>query len=974
MKRYTYTLIVLCMVSSSLIFAQTNRTIGLRENTPQVFALTNADIYSSPSKLISNATMVIRNGVIEAIGKRVNIPADATIIDMEDKTIYPGFIDIFTHYGMPDSVNTDDSPHWNPQVRPNFNGSDHFTPNSQEADILRSQGFVLVQSVPKHGLFRGYGALVTLANGDAKKQIVKTNSTQVLSFQRAREFGRGYPTSVMGSIALLRQTFYDAQWYTQAHEAYKLNSTLERPETNIALSNLAHAKAMKLPFIIDVDNEAWHLRASQLASEFDINLWIKGNGFEYRRIDAITETGHPLILPINFPDAPDVSTPEKSMEVSLEDLRHWYLAPENPSKISQTNMTFAITANGSGNKFLKNLQKAVQRGLNQQKALEALTTRPANLLGVDKHYGTLEKGKIASFVITSNNIFDENARVLEVWVDGEKHNIKPKQNEHIGRWLVSSEQHLNNVILSIKGSQPRLKGIAEVDSKKVRLTSVDINEQRINLKISGDSIGFSGIYRLSAHVGKNEMLGAGETATGEFFIWTAKRIEQTPKESSKKNEELPQLNLSTRYPSMEFGLTNAPKQHKYIIIRNATIWTQGPDKTLKDADMLIENGKIAKIGKNLTAPRGAHEINIQGKHLTPGLVDPHLHSSIAGGVNEFGDAITSEVRILDVLESDNIWIYRLLAGGLTSAKLFHGSANPIGGQDAAIKMRWGKLPHELVIEDAKPGLKFALGENVKRTQGRYPSSRQGTEQIIKDAFQAALEYEKSINQRKDKTDRLPVRKNLQLETILEVLKGKRMAHVHAYRQDEILMTMRLAQEYGFTIGSFEHTLEGYKIADELREHGAAAVVWSDWSSFKVESYDGILHNAKLLTDAGVLTSLHSDNTQLSTRMNWEAAKTMRTGINEVDAMNLITLNPAKIMGVDHRVGSLEPGKDADFVIWNGHPLSSFSTPDRTFVDGIEYFYRQKDAELRKEVKRERAMIIERILQEKQPKSSKNQKK
>lgn len=257
---------------------------------------------------------------------------------------------------------------------------------------------------------------------------------------------------------------------------------------------------------------------------------------------------------------------------------------------------------------------------------------------------------------------------------------------------------------------------------------------------------------------------------------------------------------------------------------------------------------------------------------------------------------------------------------------------------------------------------MALGENVKRSPTRFPNTRQGTEQIIRDALQAAVQYGQDLDrQAKHPARGLPVRRDLQQEAILEVIRGQRRAHVHAYRQDEMLMMMRLAEAFGFTIASFEHTLEGYKIADQLRQHGAAAVVWTDWSSFKVEAQDGILYNARLLNDVGVLTSLHSDNTQLATRMNWEAAKTVKTGVDQIEAMNFVTLHPAKIMGIDHRTGSLESGKDADFVVWNGHPLSSFSIPQQTWVDGRKYFDRQADLQQRDQVQKERARIMMLVL-------------
>jgi imidazolonepropionase-like amidohydrolase len=303
---------------------------------------------------------------------------------------------------------------------------------------------------------------------------------------------------------------------------------------------------------------------------------------------------------------------------------------------------------------------------------------------------------------------------------------------------------------------------------------------------------------------------------------------------------------------------------------------------------------------------------------------------------------------------------------LTSASLLHGSANPIGGQNSVIKMRWGAMPEEIFLKGAMPGLKLALGENVKGNTQRYPNTRQGAEQIIRDAFLAAIDYKRHLDIWQKERKGIPPRRNLQLDALLEVLRGERLVHAHAYRQDEMQMLIRLAEEIGFKIASFEHAVEGYKIAEVLARHGAAAVVWTDWSSFKMEAYDGIIHNARILLDQGVLTTLHSDHTQLSTRMNWEAGKMLAIGIDEIAAMDLITINPARVLGADKVIGSLEPGKDADFVIWSGHPLSGFTYAEQTWIDGRKYFDRTQDLEIRKEVVRERAVLIQKIMEQKAP--------
>ncbi len=959
LRNILYLFLTLTLLFDSGVMAQSARTVGLREHTPAVFALVNATIISAPGEVTNNATLVIRNGFIEDTGRRVNIPADATVIDLQGKMIYPGFIDAYTHYGLPDPEGKD-SPHWNPHIRPHISSAQHFTPDAEQAEKLRNQGFVLAHTLPKHGLLSGFGSMVSLGEGKPRYMLIQPDVSQHMAFRISDQIDSDYPTSSMGAVALLRQSLLDAEWHDQAHAAYREERMNKRPETNLSLAALHQAMDSHLPFVIPVDNENWFLRAQAIAEEFSIPVWVRGSGYEYRRMEALKNTRIPVILPLNFPEAPDVKSPEASVNLTLEELRHWYFAPENPAVVLAAGLQTAFTAHGDTEKFLDNLRVAVSRGLDPQDALAAITTTPAEMLGIAHHYGTLETGKKASFIIASGDIFDTSGRINQVWVDGTRYTVDEEKDMPSGEWTVGSPGSLENASITIKGGNQQLRGKIALDEQSVNFSHVSFDDPRIYMHFAGDSLGIPGPVRLSAHLGEDELLGLGEHNAGSFFTWSASRA-ASPDAQEDREQNIPQLDLPERYPSMEYGIASAPEQPRHVIVRNATIWTQGPEGIMQEADMLVSDGRIAELGYNMEAPRRALEVDAAGMHITPGLIDPHIHTSIAGGVNETGDAITSETRITDVMHADNVWIYRLLAGGVTSATLFHGSANPIGGQNAVIKPRWGLMGEELLIEDATPGLKFALGENVKRIEARYPDSRQGVEQIIRDAFEAALEYERQWQRREEGRETMPPRRDLQLEAILEVLRGERDAHVHAYRQDEMLMMMRLAETYGFTIASFEHTLEGYKIADELRTHGASAVIWTDWSSFKVEAYDGILYNARLLEEAGVHTSLHSDNTQLATRMNWEAAKVMMTGVEEKTALDMITTRPAKIMGIDHRTGSLEAGKDADFVLWNGHPMSAFTTAEQTWIEGRKYFDRKEDTRLREEVREERALIINAIL-------------
>ncbi len=996
---------VLFLFTFGMGHSQTSRIVGLRDNTPSVFAFTNATIVTEPGIVIKEGILVIRDGRFESVGSRVSIPADAYVIDLDDKYIYPGFIDIYSHYGMPDDVKDElvSQSHWNPQVRSFYRASDVFRQNDNDAQAMRSQGFVAAHTIPSHGIFAGQGAIVSLGQDEAAQLMIRNDVSQALSLSRSNALGRDYPHSSMGAFSLIRQTFYDAQWYAMAWQAYNNNQhSTPRPETNMALDIVASDLASGKPFIIEAADEQWTNHYSKLPNEFPLKLWIVGSGYEYRQGEGLADKAIPLILPLNYPETPNVTSPEEAMNVSLEALRHWYYAPENAGRMIQQGHTVALTSKGLKNKntFLKHLRMAVGRGLTENDALAALTTTPASLLGLQNHYGSIAAGKTASFIIATDNIFSDNGEIDQLWIGGKRYQIRPERDDPRGTWTITTPEYLSGMKIIVTGELSKLRGHVSSDVQQVKLSQIMLEKGHLVMVFEGDSLGLKGRYRMSAQFGTHELLGIGVTNQGEVYSWNARREAQATSKSEQQEDEqqdkkVPQqggeqqqdadqqksekqeeeqthndnmqhktLELPQRFPSIDFGLTGLPPQPDHVLIQNATIWTQGPLGKLEESDMLISRGKITEVGRSISAPRGAFVVDASGMHVTPGLIDPHLHTSIQGGVNETADAITSETRILDVIDANNVWIYRLLAGGLTTAKLFHGSANPIGGQDAVIKMRWGSDAKGLVMAEAKPGLKFALGENVKRSSERYPNTRMGTEQIIKDAFEAARKYEKDWQSWERNRQGVPPRRDLQLEPILEVLQSKRLSHVHAYRQDEMLMMMRLAETYGFTITSFEHTLEGYKIADELRDHGAAAVVWTDWSSFKIEASDGILQNARLLNDAGVLTSLHSDDTQLATRMNWEAAKAVMTGMTEEDALNLITLNPAKVMRIDHITGSLEKDKDADFVIWNGHPLSAFTTAFQTWIEGRQYFDKQLDKKLQQEILQERALIIDYILDHK----------
>jgi len=425
-------------------------------------------------------------------------------------------------------------------------------------------------------------------------------------------------------------------------------------------------------------------------------------------------------------------------------------------------------------------------------------------------------------------------------------------------------------------------------------------------------------------------------------------------------------------PDVEAWNIAEPPPAATVVVRDATLWTADAAGILEQADLLVRDGRIAALGTDLDAPPGALEIDATGMHVTPGIIDAHSHAAIIGGVNEATDISTAQVRIADVIDAESINIYRQLAGGVTTINLLHGSANAIGGQMAVIKLRWGAPPEQLLFEAAAPGIKFALGENPKQSNWdnddpRYPQTRPGVAQVITEKFQQAADYQRArdaVPQGRRGRDVVPPRPDLELAAIAEILEGTLSIHSHAYRADEMRMLIRVAESFGITVGTFQHVLEGYKLARRMAEHGAGASGFIDWWNFKHEAHDAIPYNPALMHAAGVNVGLHSDNPELARRMNLEAAKAVRYGgVDEHEALKMITANPAAQLGVGERTGRLAEGLDADFVLWNGHPLSVYSRVEQTWVDGRRYFDRAADLAAREALEAERRELMAAVLAE-----------
>lgn len=983
---------------------------------PRVHALTGARIIAEPGKTIENGTLVIRDGVVVAAGARVNIPADARIWDLKGKTIYAGLIEPYLRIEpkkkekegetggqetpAPATTKLDTGAgHPNPRVHPERSVAEELKLEEELLEEMRGAGFTAALVVPREGIFRGTSALVNLRRGSANEQVVRADVAQHLAFEHGTWGDDSYPNSLMGTIAVIRQTLLDGQHYQAAKAAYaRRPSGEERPETNRALESLAPILAGAQPAVIEVEDIQMALRAHGLVREFKTRAWIvSGGSDEYKRLPEVKASHLPLVLAINFPEPPAWENDDEAVDVELETLRHWELAPANPARLHDSGVRFSVTTQGLSKRgdWRERVRKAIERGLTADAALAALTVEPAALLDVSEQLGTLAPGKIANMTITDGDLFAEKTNILEVWVDGERYEPDPKlarEKEVAGIWtfeLARMDGGAASVRVRIDWRSGALAAAllegTSSDTTSVPLAAPEFRRGRLELALPGQLVGIPGKdIRLEGEITFNERFTGEwygpEDRKGRASGWKEKSDEKAGKQEAATTEGdekagagkagAEKAGAGKPEPSIAAAAEPFPPLPEpaapAVLVRNATIWTSGPEGTLSGADLLVRGGKVAAVGRGLTAPRGAQIIDAAGKHVTPGLIDCHSHSAISGGVNEGSMSATSQVRIGDVIDAQSIQIYRQLAGGLTISNELHGSANTIGGQNAVIKLKWGEAASGLLFAAAPPGIKFALGENVKQSNWgdsyttRYPQTRMGVEQWMRDRFLAARDYLRKRDEWRRNEKGAPPRRDLQLEALAEILRGERMIHCHSYRQDEILMLIRLADELDFQVAVFQHILEGYKVANEMAAHGAGGSSFSDWWAYKFEVYDAIPHNGAIMWDRGVVVSFNSDSSELARRLNTEAAKAVKYGgVPEAEALKFVTLNPAIQLGVADRVGSLAPGKDGDFVIWSSHPLSNLAHCEQTWIEGRRYFDRERDLALRAAADKQRLELLAR---------------
>ena len=967
--------------------AGTRPVEGLRENTPEVHALVGGRIVVSPGRVIEKGTLVVRDGRIEAVGD-VETPADARVWDLTGKTISPGLIDAFTEVQVDASSVRKGAAHWSEQVTPQLDVVDAGIRDAAANKKLRSQGIAARLLAPSGRILKGGSAVVLTNDQDASTAVVSRNVAQHLRLTVSPGRGRSdYPSSPMGAVALARQTFLDADWYQRAWQASAADASLPQPERNDALAAVAEHVARQGLFICDASNELFVLRADRFAREFSLNMAIRGSGHEYKRLEAIAACNRVVILPVDFPKPPNVATTEAALRVDLDDLLHWEMAAENPARLAKAGVTIALSSHGLNDAggFLAGVRRAVTRGLAADAALAAMTTTPAALLGVTDDLGTLEPHKLASFVVTDGDLLAAPTKVLETWVAGERFEVAAEAEIDLrGSWTVTPEGDRPSLVITLEGKPTALKGTVrpaeagDEDEPTAKLVRAGVRNRQFSCAFSGKGLIGDGVVRLTAVViadeqDDSELEGQLTLGDGQQLAFTATRLaaDEQPAEDGDEEKKKPDDAMASQavtYPLGAAGRTEPPTQPAAVLFRNGTIWTSGEEGILEKTSVLVVDGRIQAVGADLAAPADAVVIDLDGRHLTPGIIDCHSHMATDGGVNEGTQAITAEVRIGDFIDSDDVTIYRQLAGGVTAANILHGSANPIGGQNQVIKLRWGCLPEEMKLAGAPQGIKFALGENVKQANWgddyttRYPQTRMGVEQIMRDAFEAARHYRQQQHAWQETGRGLPPRRDLELEAIAEILEGTRWVHCHSYRQDEILALLRTLDDFDITIGSFQHILEGYKVADAMAAHGATGSAFADWWAYKFEVYDAIPYAGALMHNAGVVVSFNSDDRELGRHLNQEAAKAVKYGgVAPHEALKFVTLNPAKQLRIDDRVGSVEAGKDADLVVWSGDPLAITSRVEQTWIDGRCYFDAEEDRELRRRDAEVRNALVQKIL-------------
>ena len=1009
---------IICLVIACIAQARPSQDAPPKTiRTPELRwdALTNVAIVTRPGERIEDGVILMRDGVVVAAGADLDVPGGYRVHDRTGYVAYPGLIEpalmVDTKEQAAAAANQRGAYH-NSKIVPRVDVAVMNDAIEGDAGALRKMGFCAAMVLPDSGLISGRGGIVLLDEEESNRRTPGGSRPLAMSLGSSGGWGT-YPGSSMGVMALLRQSLNDGLWQIECRELWEKHPEgNEPPREGLALESMEDVFEGRQPVVIDANSEIRAMRGDRLAEEFELDAILIGSGLEFRRLDEIKAMERPMIIPLVFPKKPKVEGVRSNEDTTLRTLLTWKHAPENPARMKAADVDFALTTHRLSNRgdFRKNVAEAIERGLSREDALAAVTTIPAEMMNADQWLGTIEAGRMANLVVVEGDLFNPADSIREVWIAGRRHELKADTPPDFpGEGMLSMDGLERKVILDrnkkmfeVAMVEPPEMEMAETNEEDPEQEGAEVEEasdektswRARNVRFTDDSIAgtldgkafdLEGTLRFDLILVNEQFTGIAKTETGETIhfmidtiesepVQTADEQGEDPEEDQEQSEETEIEFARLPVPLGAFGRTEQPEMET-VLFRKGRIWTSADAGILEDADLLISEGRIVAVGRDLEAPEGARIFELEGREVTAGLIDCHSHTGIDGGVNEGGQNNTAEVRIGDVLDPDDINWYRQLAGGLTAAHQLHGSANPIGGQNAVVKLRWGAPAEAMHLEGAKPGIKFALGENVVRPSNRYPDTRMGVAAFFENAFMAASEYRDAMERydalpADERARTMPPRRDLELDTLVEILEGDRIIHCHSYRQDEILMLLRTAERWGFTIGTLQHILEGYKVADEIAAHGAGASSFSDWWAYKVEVMDAIPYNGALMTDMGVLVSFNSDSNELARRMNTEASKAVRYGdVEPHEAWKFVTINPAKQLRIDDRTGSIEVGKDADIVIWSGDPLSTFTRCEQTWVDGRRYFDMDEDRIAAGKTRSDRAEILSGLVAEKTRKAS-----
>ena len=883
---------------------------------PRVYAITGARLVRAAGREDPKGTLVIRDGVIVDAGPDAKVPPGAVTIDGSGLVAYAGFIDAdaddllvdkptlpnppgrpvdFTRYVLAAT-----RPDNRKSLTPQFAAEIALKLDAARLANIRQHGFTSVHVIPDGRIASGTAALVSTAGLPPRESIVTAPTLATFALKPPR--GNGYPKTLMGAHAHLRQALLDARrfaqhqkLYTAATAATAQSAQIPRPPTDAVLTALNQVLDGRRRAAFRVRTTDDIHRAIAFSAEHKIHPVLLGVDSADQCLDHLQKGGFDLLMSMQFGAEPKIRTaPEKTklttalpepLKVQRDTARRWKTRVEGIGNLYRRGIKLGVGSRGLKNRgeLLKEVRRAIEHGWPASAALKALTTEPARILGLSKRLGTLETGRLGHVVLWTGRFEDAESRVRYVLVDG-----------LLFQYNKSAKPQ------SPKPPQP------PQPPQPPKNTDDSPPPPPLPRSIAGDS---------------------------------------TSRPSEIHNDRIKR--------SLATGGN--------VLIRNATILT-GTGRTLTNHSILVRNGKIVAIGAQLEAEPGTAEIDASGRFVMPGIIDTHSHIKITGGVNEATQSLVPEVRIKDVINTGDVSEFRALAGGVTVARLLHGSANVVGGQDAVVKLKYGQRVSEQVLADAPQGVKFALGENVKFRTTRFPNTRMGVEATLNRAFLEAIDYRRRWQQYRmaresaDGKNLLAPRRDLRLEALADIVNHQKFIHSHCYRADEILMLLRVAEGLGIRVWSLQHVLEGYKIAPEIAAHGASCSTFSDWWAYKVEAYDATAYNAALLSEAGANVVIKSDDRELIRHLYLEAAKPIRYGNMPPErALATVTLNAARELGLDKRIGSIEVGKDADLAIFNAHPLNSFARCEMTLIDGEVYFSRDTHPTAMSESARKRSV-------------------